>query len=107
VVETGGLENRFTLTGNGGSNPSPSAIKPSKDILASPTLGNNLLKTNYFLSYFVLRDTMRAKFRWGYFRGYVDFSLGVFSQTGHLEGLQWRSLTPKSAKQKPRILPIA
>jgi hypothetical protein len=26
VVETGGLENRFTLTGNGGSNPSPSAI---------------------------------------------------------------------------------
>jgi hypothetical protein len=25
VVETGGLENRFTLTGNGGSNPSPSA----------------------------------------------------------------------------------
>jgi hypothetical protein len=26
VVETGGLENRFALTGNGGSNPSPSAI---------------------------------------------------------------------------------
>ena len=26
MVETGGLENRFTLTGNGGSNPSPSAI---------------------------------------------------------------------------------
>ena len=25
MVETGGLENRFTLTGNGGSNPSPSA----------------------------------------------------------------------------------
>jgi hypothetical protein len=25
VVETGGLENRFALTGNGGSNPSPSA----------------------------------------------------------------------------------
>jgi hypothetical protein len=31
VVETGGLENRFALTGNGGSNPSPSATlsKPS------------------------------------------------------------------------------
>jgi hypothetical protein len=27
VVETGGLENRFTLTGNGGSNPSPSATE--------------------------------------------------------------------------------
>jgi hypothetical protein len=27
VVETGGLENRFTRKGNGGSNPSPSAIK--------------------------------------------------------------------------------
>ena|GEM_PF-6833578 len=26
MVETGGLENRFALTGNGGSNPSPSAI---------------------------------------------------------------------------------
>ena len=25
MVETGGLENRFALTGNGGSNPSPSA----------------------------------------------------------------------------------
>jgi hypothetical protein len=25
VVETGGLENRFTFAGNGGSNPSPSA----------------------------------------------------------------------------------
>jgi hypothetical protein len=27
VVETGGLENRLALTGYGGSNPSPSAIK--------------------------------------------------------------------------------
>ena len=27
MVETGGLENRFTLSGNGGSNPSPSATK--------------------------------------------------------------------------------
>ena len=26
MVETGGLENRFTRKGNGGSNPSPSAI---------------------------------------------------------------------------------
>jgi hypothetical protein len=29
VVETGGLENRFTRKGNGGSNPSPSAIPRS------------------------------------------------------------------------------
>jgi hypothetical protein len=38
VVETGGLENRFTLTGNGGSNPSPSAIKsiaPSQMLLGN------------------------------------------------------------------------
>ena len=31
MVETGGLENRFTLTGNGGSNPSPSAILSPTD----------------------------------------------------------------------------
>ena len=30
MVETGGLENRFALTGNGGSNPSPSAIDLSQ-----------------------------------------------------------------------------
>ena len=29
MVETGGLENRFALTGNGGSNPSPSATYSS------------------------------------------------------------------------------
>ena len=33
MVETGGLENRFALTGNGGSNPSPSAISSSESIL--------------------------------------------------------------------------
>jgi hypothetical protein len=31
VVETGGLENRFALTGNGGSNPSPSATPSSQN----------------------------------------------------------------------------
>ena len=30
MVETGGLENRFTFAGNGGSNPSPSATDRSK-----------------------------------------------------------------------------
>jgi hypothetical protein len=36
VVETGGLENRFTLTGNGGSNPSPSAIYRFEEIRHDP-----------------------------------------------------------------------
>ena len=33
MVETGGLENRFALTGNGGSNPSPSAKKSGPGLL--------------------------------------------------------------------------
>jgi hypothetical protein len=37
VVETGGLENRFTLTGNGGSNPSPSAISRFRDVQGKST----------------------------------------------------------------------
>ncbi len=50
---------------------------------------------------------MRATFRWGYFWGYVCFSLGGIFQNSELKGLPWRSQTQKSAKQKPRIPPIA
>jgi hypothetical protein len=46
VVETGGLENRFTLTGNGGSNPSPSATSSSEDVQRQP---DGSSKTQYVL----------------------------------------------------------
>ena len=36
MVETGGLENRFTRKGNGGSNPSPSAINSAYRVKKSP-----------------------------------------------------------------------
>ena len=43
MVETGGLENRFTLTGNGGSNPSPSA---TQSVQTAPSQkAQNLLAT--------------------------------------------------------------
>ena len=41
MVETGGLENRFTLTGNGGSNPSPSAMNLFHDIQGHPSAADN------------------------------------------------------------------
>ena len=40
MVETGGLENRFALTGNGGSNPSPSATLLLRNAWTLPALQN-------------------------------------------------------------------
>jgi hypothetical protein len=82
VVETGGLENRFTLAGNGGSNPSPSAIYRFQNILRSPRKIGKPQQTLRFTSFVVRWRLVEAGLAWGYIWGYFDFRQGVFFRQG-------------------------
>ena len=93
MVETGGLENRFALTGNGGSNPSPSAINSSKRVQDNPKKIRKPQRQLGFSFFNVRRRIMEAGSCWGYFWGYLLAGLGVVSNFLSLEAL-WRSLTP-------------
>ena len=46
MVETGGLENRCTLTGTGGSNPSLSAIQSAAQKIVTD---NQILRASYYV----------------------------------------------------------
>jgi hypothetical protein len=77
VVETGGLENRFTLAGNGGSNPSPSAIYRFQNIQRNPRMHSKPQQLLRLTSFIVRADPREAGLACWYSCGYLCSSVWV------------------------------